>query len=324
MPLPIIGAAVASGVSGVIGHLSNMSAQDRAQALQEKGVQEWLKVNIPDPAKMKLAMERFVSVGELVPELEAPLKAAETEFQKIKQDGRLRGTRMRALSSLEEQGYGGESAADAAAQEKAIIESGAANRGRQQAIVSDFQRRGQGGSGLELQARLDAQQAEGDRLSMGALDMEQARRMRALNAIAGAGELAGNMEEQDYRQKSDAARAADAIGLFNTQNAQGVMNRNVDRGNSADQWNLTNKQNTSDKNTALSNFEQQYNKELYQQDFDNRAKRAAGLSGQYGQQAAGEVSRGQSAAQMWGGIGQGVGKIALSAMDEKSKDEDEE
>lgn len=324
MPIPIIAGAVASGVSGLVGHLSNMSAQERAQAIQEKGVQEWLKLNIPDPAAQKLALEKFVSAGELIPQLEAPLKNAETEFKKIQSDPRLKEARMRSLGSLEEQGYGGEQVQDAAAREKAIIESGAANRGHQQAIVSDLGRRGQLGGGLELTARLDAQQADADRLANQSLGLESDRRNRALNAISGAGDLAGKIQSQDYAEQSDAAKAADAINLFNTSNFQNVSNRNTDRANSANQWNLTNAQDIANNNTKTANFEQQYNKELNQQRFENEAKKTAGITGQYGQQAAGQVAAGQGAAQMWGGIASGAGQLGIGAakymQDEKDKE----
>lgn len=307
-----LGAAL-SGGAGLAGHLANMSAQDRAALLQEKGVQEWLKVNIPDPEMQKLALQKFVSSGELIPQLEGPIKATESKLSEISQDPRLKEARLRALGSLEQQGYGGEDIQDQAAQEKALIESGAANRGHQQAIVSDLGRRGQLGGGLELQARLDQQQADQDRLASQSLDLESQRRMRALNAIAGAGNLAGDIQQQDYGMAKDKASAADAINLFNTKNLQDVQQRNVASQNDAQRYNLDKSQDLSNKNTAMSNFEQQYNKELNQQQFENEAKKAAGVSGQYGQQAAGQMAAGQSAAQMWGGIASGIGNVAYGA-----------
>lgn len=304
---------VASAGAGLAGHLANMSAQDRAQMLQEKGVQEWLALHIPDPQEQKLALEKFVSTGEIHPKLENPIKAAESDLAKVSQDPRLKESRMRSLQALENQGMGGEDIQDAAAREKAIIESGAANRGRQQAIVGDLGRRGQLGGGLELQARLDQSQADQDQNSKQALDLEGQRRIRALNAISGAGNLAGDIQSQEYGMNKDRALASDAINLFNTKNSQDVQTRNINAQNEAARYNMDKSQALSDKNTGLSNFEQQYNKELNQQAFDNQAKKAAGVSGQYGQQAAGQIAAGQSAAQMWGNVASGVGNIAYGA-----------
>lgn len=315
-------AGVASGAAGVVGHLANKSAQDRAAILQEKGVQEWLDIQFPDKEKQKLVLQRFVSAGELDPSVEEAIWAQDTELKQIQSDPKLKEARMRSLGALEEIGYGGESFEDQAAQEQALIESGSANRGRQQAIVSDMERRGQLGTGLELSARLDEQQAEGDRLAQTTLGLERDRRLRGLNAIMGAGELAGDIQSDEYEMDRDAATAADAIRMFNTRNSQDVMSRNVDRKNRAAEQNLANDQRILDQNVGTSNFEQQYNKELDQRDFENRMKRAAGVSGQYGQQAAQEIESGKNAAQMWGNIASGVGQIGLGAakwLDDKEK-----
>jgi hypothetical protein len=308
----IIGGVGALG-AGTIGAIQNASAQDRAALLQDKGVQEWLKVNIPNPEEQKLAVEKFVQQGELHPVMEQGLKAADTEFNKIQSDPQLKASRMRALGSLEEQGYGGEQVQDKAAREQALIESGAANRGRQQAVISDFAHRGQLGSGLELSGRLDAAQAEGDRLASNSLGLESDRRNRALAALSGAGNLAGDIQSDQYKMDSDKARASDAINLFNTNNMQNVGQRNVDRTKAAAAANLATKQRIADQNTTLSNFEQQYNKELAQQKFQNDATKAAGVSGQYGNQAQGILAAGQSAGNMWGGIASALGSTAASA-----------
>lgn len=323
LPL-LIGGLVSLG-TGLAGHLSQMSAEERAQALQEKGVQEWLKTQIPDPDKLKLALENFVVAGKLSPEMEGAFQTADTELKKIQVDPKLRQSRMRALGALEEKGYGGESLEDRAAQQGALIESGAANRGRQEAVIGDLARRGQLGGGQELSARMDAAQAEGDRLAGTSANLESERRRRAYEALLGAGDLAGKIEGDEYNMKSDAAKAADTINMFNTTNKQAVSGRNVDRTNNAAQWNLTNEQDIANKNTAKNNFEQQYNKELYQQQFDNQAKKAAGLAGQYGQQADSAVRSGQSAANMWGKLGTsaaGLGAAAYRYGQKKDEDDD--
>lgn len=316
--LPLIIGGLAALGSGAAGAIANASAEERAAMLQEKGAQEWLKVNIPDPEAQRLAIEKFIQQGELSPEMEMGLKAAETEFNNVQVDPRLKASRMRALSALEEQGYGGEQVQDQAARQQALIESGAANRGRQEAVVSDFARRGQLGSGLELSARMDAAQAEGDRLASNSLGLEADRRNRALAALSGAGDLAGDIQSDDYSMASDKARAADAINMFNTQNLQGVGARNVDRRNSAAAANLGEKQRIADQNTTMSNFQQQYNKELQQQNFNNQAQKAAGVAGQYGQQAAGAIQAGQNAGNMWGGIASAIGQTAAGVQKSNS------
>lgn len=319
--LPLLIGGLASLASGAIGAIANASAADRAAMLKEKGMQEWFKLNIPDPAQQKLALERFVQAGELHPALEQSIKAESSEFGDITQDEGLRNSRLRALSGLEEQGFGGEQTQDTAAREQAMIDSGSANRGRQEAVISDFARRGQLGSGLELSARLDAAQAEGDRLASGALDLEGQRRNRMLAALEGAGNLAGNIQETDYKTASDKARANDAINLFNTQNMVGMQQRNIDRANDASQYNLGVKQDISNRNVGTSNYEQEKNKSLIQQDFENRKAKAAGLSDQYGGQAAQATQQGQATGNMWGGVASGIGTLAQGYQNQNNFDE---
>jgi hypothetical protein len=317
----LLGAA-ASVIPGLIGNGAQMSAQERAAALQEKGVQEWLKLNIPDPEQQKLALEKFISTGELTPEFEQAAMALDSELGKVQVDPRLKESRMRALASLEEQGYGGESLQDQAARQQALIESGSANRGRQEAVLSSMERRGQLGSGLELAGRMDAAQAEGDRLASNSLGLEADRRNRALASIAGAGDLAGSIQGDDYNMAANLAKSRDAINMFNTQNMQGVNQRNTDRSNDANRYNQDMKQSLANQNTGLNNFQQQYNKELQQQKFQNEAAKAGGVSGQYGAQAQGAQQAGQSAANMWGNIASGAGTLAYGVMQKKDKEKD--
>ncbi len=299
--------------SGILGHAANMSAQDRAAMLQQKGIDEWLKVNVPDPEQQKLALQQFIQQGTLSPAFEQAVKANPSEFEKITQDPSLKESRMRALSALQEQGYGGEQIQDTAARQQAIIDSGAANRGRSLAATGAMERRGQLGSGLELASRLDNAQAEGDRLAKNSLDIESQRRQRALQSVMGAGDLAGDIQKQDFNQQSAEAQAKDAISKFNTQMLASTNQRNTDRMNAGQEYNLGNAQAIADKNVGVNNMQQQYNKELLQQKFQNDASKAAGMSGQYNNQAEGAINQGKNAASMWGNIASGVGQTALGA-----------
>ncbi len=319
MPVAAI-AGVGSLLAGGIGAIQNASAQDRAAMLQNQAVQQWLQVNIPDPAEQKVALQRFVQQGEIHPAMEQGIKQAQTELNNVTPDAGLRDSRLRALSSLEQQGYGGEQVQDAAARQKALIESGAVNRGHQQAIVSDLARRGQLGSGEELSSRLQMAQGDADRNASNALDIESQRRQRALQSIQGAGSLASDIQNQDYNMASNRAKAQDAINSFNTQNAVGMQERNVNRGNDAQKYNLGLKQDIANQNTGVANQEQQYNKGVLQQNFQNQATKAAGMAGQFGQQAALTAQQGANNANLWGGIASGIGTIGQGYQNQSNAD----
>lgn len=310
----LLGAGLAASLgSGVAGAVTNMSAQQRAQLLQDKGVQEWLKVNVPDPEQQKIALDQFTRTGKLTPELEQAVKPLDSQFNKIQSDPRLKESRMRALSALEQQGYGGEQVQDRATRQEALIDSAARSRGQQEAITSSIARRGQLGGGSELAARLSTAQADADRNAKIGLDSETQRRQRMLQSIAGAGDLAGNIQNQNFQQAAAAAQAQDAINMFNTQNTQNVANRNINRNNEAQTYNLNMDQDVANRNVGLKNYEQEYNKELLQQQFQNQAAKAGGIAGQYGQQANQATQQGQSAANMWGGVASGAGSLGLGA-----------
>jgi len=316
--------AAASLGSGVVGALQNASASDRAKLLQEQGVQEWLKLNIPDIDSQKLALEEFVRTGKMDPKLEATVKPLDSQFAKIQQDPRLKETRMRALQAMEEQAYGGEQVQDTAARQQALIDSGAKSRGQQEAITSSMARRGQLGSGLELAARQNAAQAEGDRLASTGLDIEAQRRDRALRSMAGAATAAGDLANTDFAQKSAAAQAQDAINLFTTKNTQNVLGQNVNRANEAQLYNLNMDQDIANKNTGVRNYEQEENKALIQQQFDNQKVKTAGETGQYDAQADQTTKQGQNAASMWGGIASGIGTAGLGGAKFAATAEEEE
>jgi hypothetical protein len=307
--------------------MSKKSAQDRAEALQDRNFQEWLKLNIPDPGLQALALKEFVTNGKLIPELEQAIKQDPSAFEKIVENTRLKESRMRSLRSLEDLGSGEETFEDKAALQSALIQSGAKARGKQAAIVSDFAQRGQGGSGLELAARMDQAQADADAAGRDALSIERDRRGRALRAIESAGSLAGEMSDDDYRMQSDKARAADEISRFNARNLQDVLSRNTQAKNQAAKFNLEREQEVSDKNIALRNYEQEHNKNLIQQRFDNEVKVAAGKGGQYAAAAAQANKAGDSAAQFWGNLAGNIPKVATAFSrnsDDDSADEEEE
>ena len=284
----------ASAIGGIANAAANMSAADRAAALQDKGLQEWLRVNIPDPAQQRIAMERFVQQGELVPQIEKAISQDPTAFEKITTDPALKQNQLRALQELEQIGFdGGLRLQDKAALQDAMMKSQVKERADRDAIAAEMARRGQSGSGFAFAAQLAAQQGAADRAAQNSLSVAAQAQDRALQSIMQGGELAGKIRGQDYEQQAQLAQARDSINRFNTQNLQDIQQRNIASQNRAREMNLGERQRIADANTNLSNQEQKYNKELIQQQFDNQAKVAAGRSGQYGQMGANELRKGE-------------------------------
>ena len=281
--LTAIGLGV-QGLAGIGSAIANMSANDRAAAANDKAVQEWLKINVPDPAQQKLVLQKFVTEGALDPSLESAIKQSPSEFSKVVTGVQNKNAQQRALSSLQQIGdEGGLRLQDKAALTEANLDASTRARGERDAITSEMARRGLGGSGFELQAKLAGQQGDADRAARTSLGIASGANQRALQAISDAGDLGTKFRGQDFQEQSAKAQAQDAINRFNTANLQDVNQRNNAALNAAQKYNLDQKQSTSDQNTKLANYQQEKNTALTQQEFENQMAKAKGSSSLYGQ-----------------------------------------
>ena len=183
-------ANIAGGVFGLIG-----SSGDRQKALDanQQAVQQWLNVNIPDPAQQKVVLQKFVQTGQLDPKLQQAVSQQGTELSKIQTDPSLKGAQLQALSSLQDIGnHGGMDLQSQEAVQQAQNDTNAQARGRSEAVADNFARRGISGSGLEMAAQLQGAQDANNRTSNAQMQAATDARSRALQAIQGSGNLAGN------------------------------------------------------------------------------------------------------------------------------------
>jgi hypothetical protein len=101
------------------------------------------------------------------------------------------------------------------------------------------------------------------------------------------------------------------VGLANTQAKNAAMAQN-----------LSEKQRVSDANTATRNQQQQYNKSLQQQDFENKYKKAGGVSTGLNNQALGYQQAGQATQQFLGTLAGAGASVAKSDERDKKNIED--
>lgn len=304
-------AAIAAVAGGAMGAMNSAAARKSAIEANQKAVQEWMDVHVPDPEQQKIALQRYVSSGEFTPQLQKAIKADPSAMQAVHGSDQGKQAQLQALSSLQSEGlHGGLDIRDQAALQGAENDAATRAHGRADTIQSNMAQRGLGGSGLALAAQMGNAQNANQIDASNSLNAAASSRQRALDSIMGAGQLGGQINAQQYGEQANLAKAQDAINTFNTQNAQNVSNTNVGLNNSANMYNLQNKQNISNANTDMSNKEQLYNKNLYQQDFQNRmglasgrANAQVGAANNYNQQA-------DRTAQQWAGVGSGVGQAA--------------
>lgn len=314
-----IGAIAAPAVGGIVGNLMGRSDRKRAQAAIQAALAQFAGLNIPDTEKMKLALESPEVQGILAPYMQQAEQLQQSAMEQVQTDPRLRQAQMQALETLSKMGEQGLTAEDRAALNQARRQVAGDAQSQQNAILQSMAQRGAGGSGLELASRLAAQQQSADTSSQEADRIMAMAQRRMLEGVSSAGALGGQIRGQDYGEQTDLARARDAIAQFNAQQRAGVQAANIGQLNEAQMRNLMEKQRISEAGVQTRNMQQQYNKNLQQQDFQNRmslaqakANAQLGAAGNYQQQA-------QQTAGMWSGVGSGLSQGLLGYQLQKDK-----
>lgn len=287
--------------------------------MQSAGAQQtpdyFADLKLPSVDEMKLQLEMLVEQGVLTPEEAQAELVGRSEMGNIQTDPRYKEAQLDALLGLQDVSEGGLTAMDRANLQRISNEENAAARGKRDAILQNAQSRGMGGSGLELMSQLQNEQDAATRKSQRDLDVAGMASERALQALIEAGELGGNMQTQDFNQQAQIAGANDAIAKFNATNQQAINLANTNARNAAQATNLENKQRVADTNVGLRNQQQEHNKQLIQQNFENELKKRSGQAGiatnnaQAQQQA--DRDKANAANQFTGGL-LGLGGSALN------------
>ncbi len=269
----------------LIGGLSDLISggnQSKAAGASQASVDALNSLQTPDVTKMQLQLETLVQQGQITPEEAELYLQQESAMNDIELDPALKQAQMDALSSLQDiSSSGGMTAMDKALLGQIQTQEQTASRGAREAIIQNAQARGLGGSGIELMQQMQNQQDSATRQSQRDLDVAGMAQSRALEALQAAGNLGGQIGQQQFGQQAQVASANDAISRFNTQNSQDVSNLNTANRNATQAANLAEKQRIADANAATRNQQQEYNKQLAQQDFENRYKKAGGVANAY-------------------------------------------
>lgn len=144
-----------------------------------------------------------------------------SQFGQIQEDPALRAAQMESLSRLGQISQEGYTPEDRAALEQIAREEAVRQRGQRESLLQGAQRRGVGGSGLEMASQLLNQQESAGRESQRGLEVAAEGRRRALQALQMQGNLAGDIRGQEFNQGAQRATAQDLINRFN------ATNRNV-------------------------------------------------------------------------------------------------
>jgi len=279
------------------------SASAAAADQYKRMMAELDKLEIPDIEKQKIMLQ--------IPELAGVLQAEQlgsSGMEDITADQQSVDAQRSAMSKLQELADKGFSEEDRAASRMLSRQVGGDEQARQNSIIADMAARGQGSGGQELAARLASSQGAASRQAQSAdqLAIDQANaRKQALSQL---GSQASQFRGQQFQEQSSAAQARDTINQFNA----------LQRAN-AGQTNLANRQNIANQSAGIKNQEQQYNKGLVQQQFQNQLSKASGqqaaagnLAQNYQQQANSQAQASQAQAQGTRDMLMGGAMLAMS------------
>lgn len=284
-------------------------------------MREWdkLEAQLPSISEQELQYILPEIVGEYGPEMEQYLGDLVSEYSSIESDPRLRDSQLSVLDYLAEVGETGLTASERAALNEIRRATQQEAEAKQQQIIQNMAQRGAGGSGAELAARLSGAQSAADRMSRESDQLAMLAQQRALQAMMQQGQMAGNLRTQDFNEASSIAQAKDAMNTFNRNNQQSLQQRNIGARNQAQLQNLQQRQAVSDAATALKNQQQQYNKGLLQQQFQNQLDINRGRAGIASAQAqANQQANASNQAGMWQAFGT-LGGAAMMFSDENKK-----
>lgn len=320
MPPIVAGAAIAGAATiggSVIGGIAANNASKRASrdaAAQRQRVEDlYMQVEVPKIADQMIQLQEIAKVRELTPAEEQLFQQGQTALSKIQTDPRLKNAQMRALSSLQEiEKQGGLTAEDKMKVAQVQQQVGKAARGAREAIMQRASASGTSGGGAQLAAQLSAEQGAADTAAMEGMSTAAGAQQRGLQAIIQGAELAGKTRSQEYGEQAEAAKSQDIINRFNTGLGQDWATRKAQREMGADQFNIENEMKRDIMNTQWKNYQEQYNKGLVQQKFENEMAKTKGATSQAGEAAAATERAGAREAGMWGGIGQAIGGVGSS------------
>lgn len=314
MPL---GGGVALGVgalgSAVIGGITAANQSAAATAAKQAALQQYLDLNVPDPAQQQLILQQYKQTGQLDPSIETAINQQSTAQNSIAVDPATRAAQMQALSQLSSiTNAQGDDAQEKNQIQQGINQVNANEQGQTGAILQNAAARGVGGSGASLAAELEGAQAGANTASNNAMSAQAQASQRALSALSQQGALATTVHGQDYNQALNAANAEDAINRFNAQGANSAMAANTTAENQAQAYNVGTAQQVANQNVGVTNQEDLYNNQLIQQQYEDQLQKDTGEANAENGVASQANTNAANTGNMWGNISSGLAGAAGS------------
>jgi len=302
---------------GLIGQHQSQGDKRRAEARLQQAYDQWGNLVTPSYSEIgHVNLENMDQVSGLSPEIAELVQQGPSAMQGISLDPNMRAAQLAALDQLGDISQTGMGDVDRARLAQIQMQTDGAAKGQREAIMQGMQARGMGGSGMELMAQLQNQQASAQQANMGGLQVAGDAQMRALDALYNRANLAGSMEQADFGRQAQTAQAQDAISRMN---ADFRMQHGTNRANTLNDAQQRNQQ-LQQQQIAARNQNKLFN-QVDRVGMNNQT-RAMGFGDQVtktqGQTGAGTNigamygQRAQDTQQMWSGVGQGAGQAATA------------
>lgn len=293
---------------------------DNAKDSAKQGAAAYNQVNLPTAEELQYQLYEMVNNGDMTPEQATAVLQQQSELSGITLDPKLKQAQMEALSQLQEIGQNkGLTDMDKAQLAQIQGEEASQARGAREAILQNAQARGMGGSGLEMLSQMKNQQEAATRQSGRDTQVAGLAQQRALQAIQSAGQLGGQIGQQDFSQQAQIAQAKDAINQFNAANQNKAVLSNQAANNAAQQFNLQKQLEVNKANTDIKNQQAAMPSQAKQQVAQNQLSKASGQAGAQNAVTQADLARGQANTQMFGSI---LGAGATAAASDRNLKED--
>lgn len=189
-----------------------------------------------------------------------PANLSPTELRRILVDSNITNAQNNTLGEFQNiYNQGGMTAIDRARLQDIQSQQQSVDKGQREAILQSQDMRGMGRGGSTLAALLQSAQGGANIANQNALDVNAQAQSRALQALAQTGQLSTQMNDQQYRQKANAAQAQDVINQFNNQNMNEAARRNLELRQMLSNQNTDNRNDAQFNNINLRNEAQHYN-----------------------------------------------------------------
>jgi hypothetical protein len=311
---PLTMAAIASvavpAITGAIGGAKAGKANKDAERRRDEMAELYRNLKVPDLASQQYDAMMQEYAGDIDPALLASVPGLESAFNNISTDPRFTQAQYESLGGLDSLiAGGGMTDMDKLNFQRAQNAAAQASAQQQAGITRDMAERGIAGGGAELAQRLASAQGAANRSSDAAQDMAATAQQRALQALISRGSMAGDMQAQDFGQKSAMATARDAIARWNQQQAMETGRANQNAMNTAMSQNQQVRQGVNAANQGATNQSRQYNAGAVGTQYNQQLNKLGGISGQVTAQNADRNAAAERTANQYQGFGQAASAV---------------